>query len=320
MKELSIEEKAKRYDEAIAHAKMLLKIIGNATLGNLVLKNEFKNMFPELKESEDERIRKKLIEAVKGDMVVGGTKDKQLAISWLEKQGEHANFINKIQIGDKVTRNEDGVLVNLSQLNRVAKKGNMGISEATKKKLEDNLNKTLEKETPESWNEFLDEQGEQNTDEYIEVKGLSEIEAEADELIKEMSGEKHNLTDFERTLADICIGWIGEEPGWVEYIKDNADVLLKIAVKMFNSVQDVPFEQKPAPKHKVGDTIYYNSFGKLKSMIVANVVTDSTDNPMYEHKFSAMTDEEHIAAGHYIDSTGKWIDPNNYISLYYVDW
>lgn len=89
------------------------------------------------------------------------------AIDWLEKQGEHANFRNKIQVGDKVTRNEDGVLVNLSQLNRVAKKdekqgkNNMGISEATKKKLEDKLNKALEKETPESWNKFLDEQGEQ---------------------------------------------------------------------------------------------------------------------------------------------------------------
>ena len=54
------------------------------------------------------------------------------------------------------------------------------------------------------------------------------------------------LTDFERTLADICIGWIGEELGWKQYIKDNADVLLKIAVEKFNSVQDVPFEQKPA--------------------------------------------------------------------------
>ena len=54
------------------------------------------------------------------------------------------------------------------------------------------------------------------------------------------------LTDFERTLADTCIGWIGEELGWKQYIKDNADVLLKIAVEKFNSVQDVPFEQKPA--------------------------------------------------------------------------
>lgn len=38
------------------------------------------------------------------------------------KQGEHAKFCDSIQVGDKVTRNEDGVLVNLSQLNRVAKK------------------------------------------------------------------------------------------------------------------------------------------------------------------------------------------------------
>lgn len=54
------------------------------------------------------------------------------------------------------------------------------------------------------------------------------------------------LTDFERTLADICIGWIGEELGWKQYIKDNADVLLKIAIKMFNSIQDAPFEKKSA--------------------------------------------------------------------------
>lgn len=47
-------------------------------------------------------------------------------------------------------------------------------------------------------------------------------------------------------------------------------------------------EQKSAdnvePKFKVGDTIYYNSFGEVKSMIVANIITDSTDNPMYEDK------------------------------------
>ena len=41
-------------------------------------------------------------------------------------------------------------------------------------------------------------------------------------------------------------------------------------------------KQNHIPKYKVGDTIYYNSFGEIKSMIVANVVTDSTDNPMYE--------------------------------------
>lgn len=43
-------------------------------------------------------------------------------------------------------------------------------------------------------------------------------------------------------------------------------------------------EQKHTSKHKVGDTIYYNSFGKIKSMVVSIVVIDSTGNPMYEDK------------------------------------
>ena len=43
-------------------------------------------------------------------------------------------------------------------------------------------------------------------------------------------------------------------------------------------------DQKHIPKYKIGDSIYYNSFDKIKSMVVANVVTDSTDNPMYEDK------------------------------------
>ena len=38
------------------------------------------------------------------------------------------------------------------------------------------------------------------------------------------------------------------------------------------------------------------------------------------HKFHAMTNEEHIAAGHHIDSTGSWVDPKDYISSYFADW
>ena len=55
---------------------------------------------PELKDSEDERIRKILIEAVKRDMVVGGTKDKQLAIAWLEKQGKKS--VDKLKVSDEL--------------------------------------------------------------------------------------------------------------------------------------------------------------------------------------------------------------------------
>ena len=114
----SIEEKAKAYDKALE----IMKAYYNRTQFSSISdsKEELKTIekaFPELAESEDERIRKKLLELVAKHC--GKTCEMYL---YLEKQAEHANFRNKIQIGDKVTRNEDGVLVNLSQLNRVAKK------------------------------------------------------------------------------------------------------------------------------------------------------------------------------------------------------
>ena len=78
MKELSIEEKAKRYDEAIEIAK------GYYTSDcHTNLRIAMENLFSELKESEGERIRKELIEFVKSR---GGFKQEYIA--WLEKQGK----------------------------------------------------------------------------------------------------------------------------------------------------------------------------------------------------------------------------------------
>ena len=67
----------------------------------------------------------------------------------------------------------------------------MGISEATKQKLEDNLNKALEKETPESFNKFLDEQ---NPADKVETNLL------AVERAKEMS--PFMRSGFEQNPAD----------------------------------------------------------------------------------------------------------------------
>ncbi len=205
MKELSIEEKAKRYDEAIYRVKRFLTVIGVSPDDEPVdvAKRMSEYIFPELAESEDEQMRKKCIELIKelktfcirdgqneciawlekqsntdleffengenekrefvgngflrckgdflsfkegetywleyvgkdnynvrSDNLLGQTfriTPQQLytvfrPTTWLEKEAEHANFRNNIQIGDNVTRNQDGVLVNLSQLNRVAKK------------------------------------------------------------------------------------------------------------------------------------------------------------------------------------------------------
>ena len=84
MKELSIEEKARAYDGALERAKELM------TKGYDVLMPE---LFPELKESEDEcveKIRKDIISYLNNRQITSisesGATEKW--ISWLEKQGE----------------------------------------------------------------------------------------------------------------------------------------------------------------------------------------------------------------------------------------
>ena len=127
MKELSIEEKAKRYDEALVRAKEMIKAMTN--IGGVAKVDDIQHIFPELKMSKDEIGRRWLYENAKAIFETGAYRedeesDIKMALDWLEKQVQ----------------------------------SNMGISEATKQKLEDNLNKALEKETPDSWNKFLDEQ------------------------------------------------------------------------------------------------------------------------------------------------------------------
>ena len=54
-------EKAKAYDEAIRKAKITLDCCNSASI---TTKNTIYNIFPELAESEDERIRKEIISAL----------------------------------------------------------------------------------------------------------------------------------------------------------------------------------------------------------------------------------------------------------------
>ena len=89
MKELSIEEKAKRYDEAIKFAKIY------HNQGDEDMKTMCETMFPELKESidsEDERIRKDIVTYLQqssnsATLRVNVQKFNKW-IAWLEKQGE----------------------------------------------------------------------------------------------------------------------------------------------------------------------------------------------------------------------------------------
>ena len=85
MKELSIKEKAKRYDEVLAMAKECITYIPDEAVNKYML-----NMFPELKESGEEKLKKEMLQIAKESedsfyMVLTPNKRKML-INWLEKQ------------------------------------------------------------------------------------------------------------------------------------------------------------------------------------------------------------------------------------------
>lgn len=91
MKQLSIEEKAKRYDKAIEKAK---KFYNDKQVRVGMTPIELEEIFPEFKESEGEKIRKVLIGWINlepstsfNDTFDGFSKEQILA--WIEKQGEH---------------------------------------------------------------------------------------------------------------------------------------------------------------------------------------------------------------------------------------
>ena len=78
MKELSIEEKAKAYDKALDAVKNLREI----NPSDEGIQNWVNETFPELRESEDERIRKEILNYI--DKATGCKR----WVTWLEKQGE----------------------------------------------------------------------------------------------------------------------------------------------------------------------------------------------------------------------------------------
>ena len=87
MKELSIEDKAKRYDEAIERAKSKIK----NDKDHVLYEYDILDIFPELKESEDEKKRKEIISFLKSPFVNENITDEKVApwIEWLEKQGDN---------------------------------------------------------------------------------------------------------------------------------------------------------------------------------------------------------------------------------------
>lgn len=117
MKELSIKEKAKAYDEALERAKVYHKQLLDED--NPEWASEIEKIFPELKENEGERIRKWLIHYFKEVCDNVSEKEKKGVIAWLNKQGEQKpsdKVEPKFRVGDVVTNKKSKDTVKIVQI------------------------------------------------------------------------------------------------------------------------------------------------------------------------------------------------------------
>lgn len=107
MKELSIEQKAKRYDEALERAKMEMSKDGMKN--DVIARHLAETIFPELKESEDEKVRKELLVfcrtlATGRTSVLANNIDFNKWIDWLENQSEKKSLDD---VAKEVTKNKE---------------------------------------------------------------------------------------------------------------------------------------------------------------------------------------------------------------------
>ena len=98
-KELTIEQKAKRYDEAIEKFDVILNL-NTVKESGTIFADDVRKILPELAESEGEKIRKALISYHKSTIDIDGIKGDEI-VSWLEKQSEQKTE-PKFKIGDYV--------------------------------------------------------------------------------------------------------------------------------------------------------------------------------------------------------------------------
>ena len=94
------EEKAKAYDEALERLKGLIE--GTRECRCAIVEEDIIDIFPELKESEGERIRKWIIDDIRYNMDNEALENSEYkkqgekAIDWLEKQGDKDKLIKEL--------------------------------------------------------------------------------------------------------------------------------------------------------------------------------------------------------------------------------
>ena len=259
----TIEEKATAYDGALEKAREVYNR-GYYVIGDL------ETIFPELKESKDEKIRELLIRFHKGTIDIDGIKGDEI-VSWLEKQVPIDE--EKLSIGAR----KDVASSIITYLDR----NTLGMC-LSNMECEDLVNAVVDSD----WSKVYDYMKKKLEKQGDKPQGKTAIEAIKEEKIDNANkvGPKfkvkyacceYNVVE-EKDIDGVTFYGIEDEPNHIDYVQaENCEIISGYAIKENGS----PYPTKPAvfseqnhtdkikPKFHVGDWIVNNGHSYLIATI-----------------------------------------------------
>ena len=107
----------KKYKDALERAKSMIDDLRKGE--DILAVSNLETMFPELKESEDERIRKALIRFHKSSIDIDGIKGEDI-LAWLEKQGKKPKKVSVWKHWkDGIAGGSEGEQIFLTRIGRI---------------------------------------------------------------------------------------------------------------------------------------------------------------------------------------------------------
>jgi hypothetical protein len=217
----TIEEKAERYDEALEELRGLLEGIREEK--REILEEDITSIFPELEESEDEKIRKSLIDMLKND-----EKCYIKEITWLEKQGGKDKLIR--ELGEYKVKYTQEVLE--KRIDNMNNKDAERLRNTTIAFLKDFADKGYENAI--ECIDWLEKQGEQKP------QGKSALEATNEEKVDNINKVKTKFnkvkTKFQKIIAE-------QEFGLHSYSPRIKNILMSNGVDPDKTIADMTAEQ-----------------------------------------------------------------------------
>ncbi len=212
MKELTIEEKAKRYDEAIEIARKLNNGEGVPAPPNWTA---YEVMFPELKESEDDRIRQRIIHALHGDVLE--MSEIKEAIAWLEKKSTPAKLSEEEQ-----NRFAKGVLTScalsfIDYLDAYKYEGKMCVSNGECEDIENAFHNAMWDKLHRYYCKYIEKQGESYTKRDVDDAYLKEVTTTKNEIEKQYEATYQIRKDIATFIFNYR-GDIKDRAKWMDYL------------------------------------------------------------------------------------------------------